>query len=271
MREGFRVERSELAGEPQAIVGLALALIERGEARARIAEGGEVARLAAGDVLVVAQGHGGALFTRRGSACVLVFRAQGEWLARALALAGFALDSAPPRAATLRAPTEAARRAARLLRELAGADGVPGVDPPLVRASRALELVALALEAREPAPAPALRRRSPRGVALAGALDRLAEEPLQDVTLARFAASLGFSQRQVSRLVRERLGRSFGEHVATLRLARAQRLLAESDLSVIEVAAEAGFGSLAHFNQVFRARTGRTPSGFRAAARAAPA
>ena len=53
--------------------------------------------------------------------------------------------------------------------------------------------------------------------------------------------------------MRERLGCSFGAHVAELRVARAQLLLAESDLPVIEVAAEAGFGSLGHFNQRFGA------------------
>jgi AraC family transcriptional activator FtrA len=65
-----------------------------------------------------------------------------------------------------------------------------------------------------------------------------------------------------------RLGSSFGDQVAALRISRAQMLLAESDLPVIEVAAEAGYGSLGHFNQRFRARTGRTPSAFRAAIRA---
>jgi AraC-like DNA-binding protein len=201
---------------------------------------------------------------------VLSFRAQGEWLARALSLAGFAPASAPPRAATLRAGSESARRAARLLRDLATPDAL-AADTPLVRAARALELAGIALEVPLQPQAPAARRRSPRGAALDAALERLGEERLEDVTLARFAAELGFSERQASRLVRDRLGRSFNDHVTALRLARARRLLVESDLPVIEVAAEAGFGSLAHFNQVFRLRTGWTPSAFRASARPAPA
>jgi AraC-like DNA-binding protein len=267
MREGFRIERIELAGDARPIAGFALACVERGELRARLS-GGDAVALAAGDLLVVGPREGGALATRRGRVEVLLFRAQGEWLAQALALAGLEPEPGQLRAATLRAGTDPARRAAQALRELA-----PPPDPAqtaLGRACRALELLAIGLSARPEPLAPPARRPSTRGTALEAALKKLADGSLEDLTLSRFAAELGFSERQVSRLVRDRLGRSFGAHVAALRLARAQTLLAESDLPVIEVAAEAGFGSLGHFNQRFRASTGRTPSAFRAAIRAVP-
>jgi len=267
MREGFRIEHLELISDPHPIVGFALALVVRGELRARLAAG-ESAGLVAGDVLVVGPREGGALTTRRGRAEILLFRAQGEWLAGALALAGFELEPAQPRATTLRAGTPAARRTALGLRELASSSSGNAAEARLARAARALELLAIGLAARPEPFAPASRRSSARGVALGAALERLGEGSLEQLSLARFAAGLGFSERQVSRLVRERLGCSFGAHVAALRLARAQLLLAESDLPVIEVAAEAGFGSLGHFNQRFRASTGRTPSAFRAAIRA---
>jgi AraC-like DNA-binding protein len=140
---------------------------------------------------------------------------------------------------------------------------------PLARACLALELLAIGLSAPSEPLASAGRRASPRGARLEAALERLGDGPLEHLTLSRFAAELGFSERQASRLVRERLGCSFGDRVAALRIARARRLLAESDLPVIEVAAEAGFGSLGHFNQRFRASTGSTPSSFRAALRGA--
>jgi len=267
MREGFRIERLELISDPHPIIGFALALVARGELRARLAAG-ESAGLVAGDVLVVGPREGGALTARRGRAEILLFRAQGEWLARALALAGFELEPAQPRATTLRAGTQAARRTALGLRELASSSSGNAAEAPLARAARALELLAIGLAARPEPFAPAARRSSARGVALAAALERLGEGSLEHLSLSRFAAELRFSERQVSRLVRERLGCSYGAQVAALRLARAQLLLAESHLPVIEVAAEAGFGSLGHFNQLFRATTGRTPSAFRAATRA---
>jgi AraC-like DNA-binding protein len=263
MREGFRIERLELDGDPRAIAGFALAWVARGELRARLAGLDSIA-LAAGDVLVVGACAGGALDTRRGRAELLLFRIHGNWLAQALSLAGLELEPAEPLAAVLRAGRDPARRVAQGLRELVQS---PAAGAPLARACRALELLALGLSARPEPPAPA-RRPSARGAALEAALQKLGEGSLEDLSLSRFAAGLGFSERQVSRLVRDRLGRSFGAHVAALRLARAQLLLAESDLPVIEVAAEAGFGSLGHFNQRFRAGTGSTPSSFRAAVRA---
>ena len=102
MREGFRIERLELDGDPQPIAGFALAWVARGELRARLAGSDSVA-LAAGDVLVVGAREGGALDTRRGRAELLLFRAQGDWLAQALSLAGLELEPAQPRAAALRA------------------------------------------------------------------------------------------------------------------------------------------------------------------------
>jgi AraC-like DNA-binding protein len=267
MREGFRIEPLELDGHPQPIAGFALAWVARGELRARLA-GSDSIPLAAGDVLVVGACEGGALDARRGRAELLLFRTHGNWLAQALALAGFEPEPAPLRAAVLRAGRDPARRVAQRLRELAQPSDPRAAEAPPARACRALELVALGLSARPEPSAPSARRTSARGVAFEAALERLAEGSLEDLNLSGFAAALGFSERQVSRLVRERLGCSFGAHVAALRLARAQLLLAESDLPVIEVAAEAGFGSLGHFNQRFRASTGSTPSGFRAAVRA---
>jgi len=65
-------------------------------------------------------------------------------------------------------------------------------------------------------------------------------------------------------------GTTFREHLATLRLERAKRLLAATDLPVIEVAGHTGWSSLAHFNAVFRRRVGLTPSAFRAGELAFP-
>ena len=46
-------------------------------------------------------------------------------------------------------------------------------------------------------------------------------------------------------------------------LERAKALLRDSEMTVIEVAGETGWSSLAHFNAVFRRRVGSTPSQFR--------
>jgi hypothetical protein len=201
MREGFRIERLERISDPHPIVGFAVAGVIRGELRARLAAGDSTG-LAAGDALVIGPREGGTLTPRRGDVEVLLFRAQGEWLARALALAGFELEPARPRATTLCAGTPAARRAVLVLHELASSSSGDGPGAPLARAVRALELLAIGFAARSGAAGSAARRSSARGVALDAALVRLGGS-LEHLSLSRFAAELGFSERQVSRLVRE--------------------------------------------------------------------
>jgi AraC-like DNA-binding protein len=181
------------------------------------------------------------------------------WLARALALAGLEPAPAPPRAAALRAGTPMGQRAVQRLHELAQSGGEPDPDARLLRNARALELLAIAALARpEEQPQPLRRRRSARRSALALALGRLGDEPLQGVTLSSFAARFGLSIRQASRLVRESLGTSFGEYTAELRLSRARLLLASSELPVIEVAAEAHLPARP-LNQLFRAESNHAP------------
>jgi len=260
----------ELRGFGEAAVscgGASLLLVESGELRAYLAPR-EPLRLGEADLLVLGARASARVSAQRGAASAIVFCAQAEWLARALALAGLGRAAAPLRAATLRSGTHAARRAACRLRELAAASGEATPEARLARAARALELLGLAFAAGGDAPADAPRpRRSAAHGALAQALGELARDPHAQLGLARLAARLGLSQRQTSRLVQERLGCSLGEYQTQLRVARAKRLLAESELAVIDVAAEAGFGSLGHFNHVFRSHSGSTPSEFRGCAR----
>jgi AraC-like DNA-binding protein len=264
---GFQLERRVFGPEAVTLEGVALVLVESG-VLFTVLEPDEPTRLVDGDLLLLGPLQSAGLSARRVAAVGSVFRAQGEWLARALALAGLALESAPLRAATLRAGTHEARRAARCLRELAALLDEPSSDARLASAARAFDLLGIALAARLSAQAEVPRaRRSAARSALAGALEELARDPRAGLSLAHLAARLGVSERQASRLVHERLGTSLGDHVAELRVACAKRLLLESDLAVIDVAGEAGFGSLGHFNQVFRSRSGCTPSAFRSGAR----
>jgi transcriptional regulator GlxA family with amidase domain len=62
-------------------------------------------------------------------------------------------------------------------------------------------------------------------------------------------------------------GTSFTAYVTELRLNHAFGLLAaqgKSDLRICDVALQAGFSDIAHFNRLFRSRFGDTPKGVRA-------
>jgi transcriptional regulator GlxA family with amidase domain len=59
---------------------------------------------------------------------------------------------------------------------------------------------------------------------------------------------------------------SFTAHVTELRLQRAFVLLTEArrgESRIADIALDAGFSDISHFNRLFRARFGDTPSGVR--------
>jgi AraC-like DNA-binding protein len=83
------------------------------------------------------------------------------------------------------------------------------------------------------------------------------------------AARLGVSARYVHRLLEE-TGRTFSECVLQRRLASALELLRDARQSgrkIVDIAFEAGFADVSHFNRSFRRQFGDTPSGVRRGAR----
>ena len=71
------------------------------------------------------------------------------------------------------------------------------------------------------------------------------------------------SRRSLEYRFVQALDRTPGAEIRRVRLARAKRLLADSDFTVGAVATAAGFGSAEYLSQVFRTDVGVTPSCFR--------
>jgi len=105
---------------------------------------------------------------------------------------------------------------------------------------------------------------------LAAALDQIAarfQDP--ELCVAAVAQTQGISPRYLQRLL-ETSGTSFTARVAELRLQRAFALLTEPGARRIsDIALEAGFSDISHFNRSFRARFGDTPGAVRAQSRGA--
>lgn len=78
--------------------------------------------------------------------------------------------------------------------------------------------------------------------------------------LARIA---GMGPKQFTRLCRDSLGRTPAQHLATLRLQEAARLLATTDDKVEVIAREVGYQSLFTFSHAFKKVTGFRPSEYR--------
>jgi AraC family transcriptional regulator len=88
----------------------------------------------------------------------------------------------------------------------------------------------------------------------------------RELALAEIAAAAYLSEFHFARLFKKLTGATPHAYLAGLRIERARRLLAESDLPILDVGAEVGYASQSHFTKVFREATGMTPHAFRRAA-----
>ena len=86
-------------------------------------------------------------------------------------------------------------------------------------------------------------------------------------SLTDIARHLGCSNRHLRRVFEDAYHVRPVEYRQTCRLLLAKSLLTDTDLSVVDVAYSAGFGSLRRFNEVFRHRYRLTPTALRSQAR----
>ncbi|HEY0323042.1 MAG TPA: helix-turn-helix domain-containing protein [Pyrinomonadaceae bacterium] len=87
----------------------------------------------------------------------------------------------------------------------------------------------------------------------------------RDLPIEEMAGAAYLSPFHFARLFKKLTGASPHAYLATLRVQRAQQLLAETDLSISELSARVGYASPSHFSKAFRQSTGMTPRAFRAA------
>lgn len=87
----------------------------------------------------------------------------------------------------------------------------------------------------------------------------------QELTLKALAAASYLSPFHFARLFKKLTGSTPHNYLAGVRAARAQLLLAETELSVTEVGSRVGYLSASHFTKAFRLATGTTPREFRKA------
>jgi len=86
----------------------------------------------------------------------------------------------------------------------------------------------------------------------------------QELSLKDLAAASYLSPFHFARLFKKLIGTTPHAYLASLRTATAQRLLADTNLSITEVSTRVGYSSPSHFSRGFRQATGLTPRAFRA-------
>jgi AraC family transcriptional regulator len=98
---------------------------------------------------------------------------------------------------------------------------------------------------------------------LARTREMLHEESATRLTLAQLSRCAGRHPVQVCRQFHRRFNCTISEYVRRLRIARAQSLLASSELGLAEIALSCGFSDQSHFTKAFRRLTGMPPRQYR--------
>jgi AraC-like DNA-binding protein len=98
------------------------------------------------------------------------------------------------------------------------------------------------------------------------AIEFMSDNCGRELSLAEIAGAAYLSEFHFARLFKKITGATPHAYLASLRIERARRLLAESDTPIVDVGAEVGYASQSHFTKIFREATGMTPKAFREAA-----
>eukprot|EP00825_Cyclidium_porcatum_P004177 TRINITY_DN11942_c0_g1_i1.p1 TRINITY_DN11942_c0_g1~~TRINITY_DN11942_c0_g1_i1.p1 ORF type:complete len:393 (+),score=29.61 TRINITY_DN11942_c0_g1_i1:358-1536(+) len=102
---------------------------------------------------------------------------------------------------------------------------------------------------------------------VADALRQIREQACAGLQVTELARHVGLSRSVLQRRFRTQLKRTVHQELLQVRVRRAQELLAETDLPLVEIADRAGFKHQEYLGAVFKARTGKTPAQFRRDAR----
>ena len=84
------------------------------------------------------------------------------------------------------------------------------------------------------------------------AVSYIGEHFMEEISLEQVAAFTGYSRYYFSRAFKNYFGISYSDYLTVKRVNEAVSLLVNTDKPVGEIATEAGFGSIATFNRVFR-------------------
>lgn len=90
----------------------------------------------------------------------------------------------------------------------------------------------------------------------------------EELSLTKVGKATDTSANYLSEKFKEAVGINFVKYVARARYEKAATLVRDTDLRVSEIAFAAGFQSLSQFNRVFKKFSGKSPTEYRAGARA---
>jgi LacI family transcriptional regulator len=98
---------------------------------------------------------------------------------------------------------------------------------------------------------------------VAGALRFIREHACDPVNVGDVLRAVPLSRSILEKRFRRVLGRTVHDEIISMRLNRARELLAETDLSLAEIAARTGFDHPEYFSVVFKRETSESPGRLR--------
>lgn len=146
--------------------------------------------------------------------------------------------------------------AAGLVRAITRESGAWDADSPILAEGLCLELV-------DVVGSPASRSTGAVPRWLTRAQELLTDRCAEPLSIRAVAEDVGVHPAHLARSFSRFFRRSPGEHLRRSRVARAEALLLETDLPVVEVALSCGFVDQSHFTNVFRRYKGTAPAAFR--------
>ncbi len=109
-------------------------------------------------------------------------------------------------------------------------------------------------------------RQSTKGLApakLRQTIDYIQNNLESKLSLESMAKQVGISRYYFAAQFRQAMGIAPHQYVNQQRIKKAQRLLQQTERSLVEIAVDCGFASQSHFNKVFRQYVGTTPKKYR--------
>lgn len=121
--------------------------------------------------------------------------------------------------------------------------------------------------ADEPQQSPMAERLDLRHPLLVAAVDLMFSHLADPLSPDQIAAQVGCSNRQLQRLFNDQLGAPMMQFYREMRLKKADELVQQSTLSMLDIALVTGFANAAHFSRLYAQRFGQPPARRRQAAR----
>lgn len=98
---------------------------------------------------------------------------------------------------------------------------------------------------------------------LDGIISHIEEKYMKHITLEKAASMACMNKFKFCRAFKERYGQTFISYLNSIRVKNAAELLRNNNLSITEIAYFVGYGSVVHFDRVFRSVYGITPRDYR--------